>query len=185
VSVARCENCGRTLCITCAIPVRNTVYGTECLAAVLGDDVAAQAGNTARRAPSARLMTVTCAFAVAVIGTLLPWTRFQEGSGPFGAWGLSPRWSLVAAVAAVVGLAASLRAWRETTAALATALRLSAVALVAGCVLAIGRPPAFAPAWLGPWVTLVGGAVATALAYGFVHPVARERRPERGHARAG
>lgn len=184
VSVARCENCGRTLCIACAVPVRNAVYGGECLPAMLGADVASQAATATQPVASPGAMAVTAAFVIAVLGTALPWTRFQEGSGPFGAWGLSPRWSMLAALASVCGLVASILAWREMRPALITAVRISAIAVVVGTILAIARPPAFAPPWLGPWVTLAGGVAATALGYGVVRPAHPERSTERDHARS-
>ncbi|MFL5737144.1 MAG: hypothetical protein ACJ76P_07380 [Actinomycetota bacterium] len=183
VSVARCENCGRTLCIACAVPVRNAVYGGECLSAVLGDDVGPQVA-AAQAVASPGAMAVTAAFAVAAVGTALPWTRFQEGSGPFGAWGLSPRWSMLAAIAATCGLVVSVVAWREMRPALVTAARISAIVVVLATILAIARPPAFAPPWLGPWVTLAGGLAAAALSYGVVRPGAPAQQPERGPARS-
>ena len=184
VSVARCENCGRTLCIACAVPVRNAVYGAECLPGILGDDVASQSATATQAVASPGAMAVTAAFAIAVLGTTLPWTRFQEGSGPFGAWGLSPRWSMLAAIASVCGFVASILAWREMRPALIIAARISAIVVVVGTILAIARPPAFAPPWLGPWVTLAGGVAATALGYGVVRPTAPARSSEPGHARS-
>jgi len=182
VSVARCENCGRTLCIACAVPVRNAVYGGECLPAMLGDDVASKTATATQAVASPGAMAVTAAFAIAVLGTMLPWTRFQEGSGPFGAWGLSPRWSMLAALASACGVVASIPLWRELRPALVRAVRVSAVVVAAGAILAIARPPAFAPAWVGPWVTLAGGLTATALAFGIVRPAAREDSAERRQA---
>ena len=184
VSVARCENCGRRLCIACAVPVRNAVYGGECLPAMLGDGVGPQAATRTQAVPSPGAMAVTAAFAVSVLGTALPWTRFQEGSGPFGAWGLSPRWSMLAAIASACGLVASILAWREMRPALLAAVRISAVLVVVGGILAIARPPAFAPAWFGPWVTLAGGVAATALAYTVLRAAPREHSGERDHARS-
>jgi hypothetical protein len=91
---------------------------------------------------------------------------------------------MLAAVASVCGLIASLLAWREMRPALITAVRISAIVVVVGTILAIARPPTFAPPWLGPWVTLAGGAAATALGYGVVRPAAPERSTEPGHARS-
>jgi hypothetical protein len=183
VSVARCDNCGRTLCIACAVPVRNAVYGGECVSAMLGDEVGPQAATT-QPVASPGVMAVTGAFAVAALGTTLPWTRFQEGSGPFGAWGLSPRWSMLAAIAAVCGLVLSVAAWREMRPALVTAARIAAIVVVIAAILAITRPPAFAPPWLGPWITLAGGVAAATLSYGVIRPVASAPQPERGRARS-
>jgi hypothetical protein len=91
---------------------------------------------------------------------------------------------MLAALASVIGLIASILAWREMRPALVTAVRISAIVVVVGAVLAIARPPAFAPPWLGPWVTVAGGVAATALGFGVVRPAASERSAERGHARS-
>jgi O-antigen/teichoic acid export membrane protein len=152
---------------------------------MLGDDVASQSATATQAVASPGAMAVTAAFAVAVLGTAMPWTRFQEGSGPFGAWGLSPRWSMLAALASVCGLVVSIVAWRELKPAVITAMRIAAIVVVVGTILAIARPPAFAPPWLGPWVTLAGGVAATALGYTVVRPTAPpERSAEPGHARS-
>jgi hypothetical protein len=174
-SVARCGSCNRTLCIACAVPVRSTVYGSECLPQVLGEGVPTPPPASLRPRPSGRVMASTVAFVLAAFGTTIPWTRFQEGSGPFGAWGLSPRWSLLTVAGCVAGLVTSVLAWRGGTGAVLPALRVSAVLVVLGSILAIARPPAFAPPWLGPWVSLAAGIVAVGLTFGAVRAVRRER----------
>src|SRR6266540_3853375 len=37
VEAAACDRCGRSLCLTCAVPVRGAVFGPECLPLVLVD----------------------------------------------------------------------------------------------------------------------------------------------------
>ncbi len=120
-------------------------------------------------------MASTAAFVLAAFGTTLPWTRFQEGSGPFGAWGLSPRWSLLTVTGCIAGLVACLLAWRGENGTAPSALRVSAILVVLGATLAITRPPAFAPPWLGPWVSLAAGIAAVALTFGTVRAVRHER----------
>jgi hypothetical protein len=175
-AVAHCRACDRALCIACAIPVRNDVYGSECISIVLGNDVPGAAEHPARPRPSGAVIAATVAFAVAALGTALPWTRFQEGSGPFGAWGLSPRWSMLAVAGSVVGVIASTLAWRGGDGSLLSVLRIAAVLVVAGSALAILRPPAFAPPWIGPWVTLAGGVAAASVTLAAVRTTPRERR---------
>jgi hypothetical protein len=151
------------------------VYGSECLPQVLGDDVPTPAPSSLRARPSVGVMASTAAFVLAALGTTLPWTRFQEGSGPFGAWGLSPRWSLLTVAGCVAGLVASVLAWRGGNGTVLSALRVSAILVVLGATLAIARPPAFAPPWLGPWVSLVGGIAAVGLTFGTVRAARQER----------
>src|SRR5205085_4970630 len=157
-------------------------YGAECLGDVLGDDVPASGTATMRPAPPVGVMAVTAAFAVAALGTALPWTRFQEGSGPFGAWGLSPRWSMLASLASAAGLIASLLAWRGRDGRVLSALRAAGILIVAGAALAIARPPAFAPPWLGPWVSPAGGVAAIAVSFGLLPPARGSPDAEAGPA---
>jgi hypothetical protein len=123
------------------------------------------------------MIASTAAFVLAAIGTTLPWTRFQEGSGPFGAWGLTPRWSLLTVAGCVAGLVASVLAWGGGDGAALTALRVSAILVVLGAILALARPPAFAPPWLGPWVSLVGGIAAVGMTFGAIRAARQEREP--------
>lgn len=164
-SVARCDGCGRPLCLSCATPVRGRVLGAECLADALGPDSPPPDPPPGRARPSVGEVLAGAAFALAVAATFLPWTRFGEGSGLFGAWGRSFRWSMVAAVAAVLGLAVWLlqRALHRPPGRLRTAVQTPlAVLVTVGAALAIVRPPSFTHAWIGPWLALVSGAVALA-----------------------
>ena len=162
--MARCDGCGRPMCLGCAVPVRGRVLGTECLAEAIGSD-APQAGPAPEPRRDLRATLIGAAFAVAVFATALPWSRFGEGSGPFGAWGRSRKWSVVAAVAALLGLAAW--AWlRRLPPGRRSAWDVALVWLAAltslGALLAIVNPPPFTHAWLGPWLALAAGLVALA-----------------------
>jgi hypothetical protein len=105
------------------------------------------------------------ALLVALVATLLPWSRFGVGSDMFGAWGLEPRWSLLAAVASGVGVLVWVargrlgngdRPWFDAALAVLGALTF------VGALLAISRPPPFTHTGVGPWVAGVAGAVACA-----------------------
>jgi hypothetical protein len=150
------------MCLSCTVPVRGGTVGQECLSIALGPD--APPPEAPRRAPGslARWAAAT-AFTVAVLATALPWSRFGTGSGPLGAWGDSPRWSVLAGVASVGALAASLALRARPSAAWsATALGSGAV-VVGASVLAIVLPPAFTSPWLGPYLC-AGAAAAGAIA---------------------
>ena len=164
-SVARCARCGRTLCIACAVPVRGAVLGPECLP----PDVAAEAlVEPARRAPMPRWWAPAGAALTALVGsTVFPWTRFGEGSGWFGAWGLPPRWSLLAAVAGTLALVLWL-ARRHPGRGVAGAVVLLSIAAAAGAELAILNPPPFTRATLAPWVAVASGAIGAGVALAVV-----------------
>ena len=161
-SVARCDGCGRALCLRCAVPVRGRVFGPECLADVLGPDGAVGPRPVPRPPRDRRLALAGLGFLVAAAGSVLPWTRFGVGSGIFGGWGVGhPRWSTLATGAALVGLVvvtvmvARFSRLRPLGAALLTVL---AAAGGVGAVLHMLNPPPFTQAWLGPWVALAGSA---------------------------
>ncbi len=149
------------------------MLGPECLAEVLGEDAPEPEPEVAR-ARSLRHAAAGAAFAIAVASTALPWSRFGGGSGPFGAWGRSPRWSLLASVSALLGLILwavrrrrDLRVW-GWDAALAALGWLVAI----GATLALLHPPSFARAGLAPWIALAAAAVAVVASF----PLAARRR---------
>jgi hypothetical protein len=102
-------------------------------------------------------------FALAVLATILPWSRFGAGAEPFGAWSRSPTWSMVAAIAAVAGLALSVtrRFVRNPGPAWDVLLAVAGALVVAASALALLRPPEFTSPWVGPWAALAAGLIAT------------------------
>jgi hypothetical protein len=155
-AVAPCDRCGRPLCVGCAIPVRGRVLGACCLEAVLGP--LPDGGRAPRPAPDALpARLVGASLTVAALATALPWTRFGAGSGAFGAWSGSFRWSMVAATAAVLGLGLWSLARRGRFGAgrlppgfFGTLAGMGA----AGALLSIAHPPPFARPSLAPWLAL-------------------------------
>jgi hypothetical protein len=165
-SVAMCDGCGRPMCLVCATPVRGRTLGVECLAEAIGPGLASAATPPEEPARFAWLL-IGAAFGVAMIATLLPWTRFGEGSGPFGAWGRAAQWSLVAAIGAAFGLIVWLLMSRARTQPLLLWLVVEAAlgaAVALGSVLAAVRPPPFTRPWLGPWIGAPAGLLASAAA---------------------
>ncbi|GBC87246.1 hypothetical protein HRbin12_01249 [bacterium HR12] len=149
--IARCEGCGRPLCLACAIPVRGAVLGLECLPEPLSRPL-----PPPRPRPSP---LVGLSLGIAVVATAMPWSRFGPGSGAFGAWRGGARWALAAAVAATLGaavwLAEGLLA-RVRRSATRTLPGFGAVVALASAM-AIFEPPAFTRPWIGPWMALAGG----------------------------
>lgn len=163
--MARCASCGRPLCLTCAVPVRGRVLGAECLTAALGPDAVPDDAIAAREPSSSSSALTGVAFALALVATFLPWSRFGIGSDAFGAWGKSIRWSLLTAVAAASGLALwiVLRAFRPRPRPwMGLALAILGALLVLGALLAILRPPPFTRTWVGPWVAMGAGVMPMA-----------------------
>ncbi len=149
------------MCLACAIPVRGGTLGAECLSSALGPHAIPAEAAPIEPGGAARTLA-RIAFAVAVLATILPWSRFGAGAEPFGAWSRSPKWSLVAAIAAVVGL--SLSVARRFTPSPGPAwdvlLTVAGAVVVTACALSMLRPPEFTSPWLGPWAALVAGLIA-------------------------
>jgi hypothetical protein len=141
--------------------VRGVAYGPECLGEVLGDDAPAVEAPRPTRAPADRVAGVT--ILVALVATLAPWTRFGTGSGWFhGAWSADVRWSLLAALAALV---AAIAWWTAKPGGGRIARRVCSAACAGtalGSLLAIVNPPPFTKAAPAPWVALAAAAVALA-----------------------
>ena len=160
-AVARCDECGRPLCLPCAIPVRGRVLGSECLPEHRAGDQ--DRGADVRGLALTRERIVTGAsFALALVATVVPWTRFGVGSSAFGAWVSGPRWATLSAVAAALGFGTWIvqQVRGRPLRPLDIALTVLGGLVAAGALLAITRPPAFTRTWIGPWIALVAGVTA-------------------------
>jgi hypothetical protein len=161
-AVARCAGCERPLCASCAVPVRGRVFGPECIAGELGDPDLTVPPEPDRPQPA--VWVAVAGAVLALVGTVGPWTRTGAGARVFGAWVPSVRWSMVAAVAAVVLAVAVWRLAVGSERAAWPAIVAGTVVAVAS-VLAIAFPPTFQAASWGPWIGVVGGATATAAGF--------------------
>ncbi len=138
------------------------MFGTECLSEVLGPDAPTEPEAKVRAVDAPARTAARIGFALAVLSTALPWSRFGPGSEAFGGWGQSARWSMVAGAAAIAGLVLTLAQRRpglRTPRWDAVAATLGAVVVIAS-LFAVLFPPAFSRPWLGPWVAVVSGALA-------------------------
>jgi hypothetical protein len=165
-SVAHCDRCRRALCVDCAVPVRGRILGPECVPASPGDGPGPDSPPPGRAARRPGLARVGAAFAICVALTSLPWTRFGHASGPLDAWRW-PRWSLMAVVGAVVGLAVwAFQWWRprmtDRTALLVLA-SLAAVTALGGLLSGLVPAPLTKSTWV-PWVVAAIGAIAAVAA---------------------
>lgn len=159
-AVARCEGCGRPLCLSCAVPVRGQVLGAECLPEPFGSDLP----RIVRPRVTVLQLLAVAGLLLALLGTVLPWSRFGIGSGAFGAWGEPVRWATLTVVAVVLGLFAwgARRALLRPPAFLDLAIAVLGGIASAAALLSVWHPPAFARTWIGPWVAFAGGAIACA-----------------------
>jgi hypothetical protein len=174
-AVARCAACDEPICLTCAVPVRGRVIGPECLANELGDPALIVPPEPV---PSFTGSWATVAGAVlAVVATIGPWTRTGAGERLLGAWVPSIRWSLVAAVAAIVLL--PLAWWFRTRGSRSsgTLVALAGLVVVSASALAIAFPPTFQVASWGPWLGAAGGTISVA---GAIVSGMMELRPRQG-----
>ncbi len=156
------------------MPVRGRVLGPECLAE-LGDP-ALTAPPEPDRAVAGSWGAVAGAV-VALLATAGPWTRTGAGDRLLGAWVPSLRWSMIAAVAAIVLLPVSW--WFRVHGSLSGAVLviLGGTAVVSASALAIAFPPTFQAASWGPWVAAIGGTTAVV---GGIAKTFMERYPRQG-----
>jgi len=150
------------MCLPCATPVRGQTFGAECLVTILGPEVAAGAEPEAHHPGAGARRVARIGFALAAFATALPWSRFGPGSEAFGAWSRSGRWSVVAGIAALLGLALSFaqRSARLRTAGWDVAVAMLGAAVTIASMLSVAYPAAFSRPWLGPWVAAASGALA-------------------------
>jgi hypothetical protein len=174
-AVVRCSVCGEPVCLACAVPVRGRAIGPECLAIELGDPALVVPPEPAPSRTGSFAALVGALLSVAA--TIGPWTRTGAGDRLLGAWVPSVRWSTVAAAAAVVLLAAAWWFRASGTRAWATLVVIVGGVVAAASALAIVLPPTFQAASWGPWLGVVGGAIAVA---GTILGVVREPRPGQG-----
>ena len=142
------------------------MLGPECVTEVLGPDTAPGTARPPRRPRRPGLSLAGLGFLAALLASVLPWSNqfSSHDSGIFGGWGFSPlSWSLVAAVAAGIGVTAWAMARLRPGRGVVRRGVLPGLAVLvdAGGVLYPLAPPPFSHPWLGPWVAL--GAATLAL----------------------
>jgi hypothetical protein len=157
-AVGECDVCGRPLCVSCAVPVRGVMVGRECLSTVLEDAPDQEGIPSPVRSLGGRLALAGFALVVAV--SALPWSRFGDNSRFFGAW--TAHWSLIAALAGVMGLAFSLTVRRRPLDPRIEAAVYACLGVVVAVAAVIQhrRPPILSEATFWPWVAVLGGVLA-------------------------
>lgn len=141
--------------------MRGDVFGHECLAEALGQDEGGIDPPPERR--HAGLVIAGAAFLGALVLSLLPWSRFGQGSGLFGSWQLPLRWSALAGIAAAagaIGWLGTTRAGRHPGPAARLVLEGLAALVAVASLLWILRPPSFTRPSLVPYLSLAFGLAA-------------------------
>lgn len=169
--VGACDECGRPLCLACAVPVRGKVIGPECLSKVLVDPppVVHLPGPISARGERLALV----GFAVVLVASVFPWSRFGSSSRFFGAW--AARWSLLAVGAALLGaLFVVFDRYRPVDPRVGAAVLLVLGLICGAAALSYGRhPPLLSESTNWPWLAVAGAAVA--LTGGLIHSFALVR----------
>jgi hypothetical protein len=156
--IGACELCGRSLCVACAVPVRGRVIGPECLSTLL-EDAPPPAAPPALIHPRGDGLAIA-GFGLVIVLSLFPWSRFGDSSHFLGAWTL--HWSLVAVVAALVGMAFAVFVWRRPLDGLLEALTYVWLGLIVGgaALLHHRHPPPLSVGSAVPWLAALGAGLA-------------------------
>jgi hypothetical protein len=167
-AVGSCDVCGKPICLSCAIPVRERLVCHDDIPNVLADVPAPARPPDRLPAPGWGDRLALAGFGLVTVLSIFPWTRFGDHSGYLEAW--TPHWSLIAAATAMAAGALATWVWRHPVDAWVTAAAYVAAALVVVAAVELHRrnPPG-APlatasgisrlAILGAAVALVGGLV--------------------------
>jgi hypothetical protein len=151
------------------------VLGPGCVAAELGDPALTALIEPDR--PAVGTWPAVAGALLAMIGTAGPWTRTGAGDRVFGAWVPDLRWSMVAAVAAVLVIPGAWWLRNRGLRSVALTVTLLGATIAVASVLAIAFPPTFQAASWGPWVAAAGGSVTAASG---ISNLIAERHPTQG-----
>jgi hypothetical protein len=163
-SIGRCEGCGRTSCLGCAVPFRGRVLCRTCAATALGTpeplEIAPVPPSRAGWLLAGGVLTVGLA------ATIPPWHRSGTLTGPFSTWTPAAEGPVFLAVLALgAGVLTAGGALVLNRGGRAMAVAVVALAVVAGVAIAfsLARAPDFYAFTPAPFVALgaaAGGAVA-------------------------
>ena len=156
--VASCDVCGRPLCVACAVPVRGSVVGPECVGEVLPD--VPEPAVPERPRSWGRRATVA-GFALVLVASIRPWAGYGDASGSMEAW--TVHWSLLAVAASLAGLVAlyAFRRRRSDPLVEAGVVLVLAAAALLGTALHGYHPPPLSTAVTTGWALgVLGSAIA-------------------------
>lgn len=169
LAVERCASCGRTACLSCAVPVRGRVLCIECATREVGVPTPSVPAK-ARRVFKAAHVGVAALFGVGVLATIPPWDRFGILTTMLSAWRPENPWPLVASISLLVGALAALAflAPRMRRLSRYSAIGYAILAIVAGTatIVALVRAPSYVIHTPAPYFIL--GACLAILVMGIV-----------------
>jgi hypothetical protein len=144
--------------MACAVPVRGRLIGPECLASIL-EDVPEPVRVPVPVPPRGEWLALA-GFALALVVTIFPWSRFGGSRAFLGAWTL--HWSLAAAIAALAGVAFALRARVRPVDPWVGIGIYGVLAAAVGLAAAVHyrSPPLLSESTKAPLVAVLGAAVA-------------------------
>jgi hypothetical protein len=151
------------------------VIGPECLSKVLVDAPPVQ--RLPVPIPPYGDWLALLGFGALVLVSLLPWSRVGNGSGFLGAW--SPHWSLVAALAGVLG-AVSILAWmyRPIDPRIEVAVSAVLAIVAAGAAYLHHRHPLLRREYtVWPWFAVAAAGLAMLGVLAKLSAILRARRP--------
>lgn len=164
-SVARCAECKRATCLSCAVPFRGGVLCTSCAARALGEP---SPPPQVRASPRGTGRVTGVLLGLALVLTIPPWHWFGPLNQPFSAWRAEPDlWATVAcgllAGSAVVLLWSVTRRPAHPRWAVATYGALAALASAATLLAVLGAP-LFARHTPAPMALMLAATLAAATA---------------------
>lgn len=150
--MARCENCQRPLCLSCAVPFRGEVLCAADAARRLGGpEPVAQPVTASSRRPVLMLGLLL----VALAATIPPWHRSGVLTSVFSAWRPTDPWAMATCLALCAGaLQAGLMAIRGGSAWLRWASAGVAMAGAVATIVALLRAPDYFSPTPAPFVVL-------------------------------
>lgn len=153
----RCTACGRTACLSCAVPVRGRVLCIECATREVGVPTPAAAPEP-RRLFKASHAVAAVLFGLGVLATLAPWDRFGILTTKLSAWRPENPWPLVASISLLLGVLAALAFFFRRMSRLSrySAGAYMILALVAGTatIVELLGAPVYVISTLAPYVIL-------------------------------
>jgi hypothetical protein len=155
-AVGVCASCGNALCVACAVPVRGSVLGVECVERVLG----APPQPPVRPTRSAAARAAGAGLGLAALASAFPWTRTGVGDGLLGGWDSVPSWSFAASAISVAALLVWVVAGPRGRRTAIAAAAVGGLLAIGGAAMAAIHPPFLTRPWLGPFVAIGGGLLA-------------------------
>lgn len=153
-----CEDCGRSACLDCSVPVRGHILCAACAAKATG--VAAPAEMPRPRARKGVEPVFGVLFGAGVLASAFPWDRFGILTSGFSAWRpTTDPWAFLSSLALAAGLVIALLPATGVLAARSQLMLVGVAVVAAGSAgVSLLRSPEYVSHTPVPFVILVVGA---------------------------